>query len=245
MNNCRDNNMHKCEKSALIPIMTAMLMLLLWVPNIPQQHAMALFHENIFNFFKSPSSGPADNTISDKLSTYENATLGIQKIQYPENWEVERLQTVGNANIIAFISPLEGNTDTFAERVLVQIAPFYSSYARSFSPEFLLSEDLIKSDISQKSQELDGFDLIESNKTSLSGIVARKMVFTADANKEQEQPDEKTKYMEIATFKDGKMYSTIFVAQENKYNAYLPTISKMIDSFRIADTYGIGNATST
>jgi serine/threonine-protein kinase len=75
---------------------------------------------------------------------------------------------------------------------------------------------------------LPSFELIESTSATLSDNPAHKVVYTySDAEIGI------TKTMEILTIKDDKLYFISYTADATKYSSYLPTIQKMIDSFKI------------
>ena len=60
------------------------------------------------------------------------------------------------------------------------------------------------------------------------------MVYT---NREGE--DER-KTMQVLSIKEDKVYLITYTAEASRYDRYLPTIQKMIDSFRIGDSGIIG-----
>jgi hypothetical protein len=60
----------------------------------------------------------------------------------------------------------------------------------------------------------------------LSGHAAGRMVWTYSDNKA-------TKMVGIATLVKNKLYGIVYLAETTKYNDYLQTAQKIIDSFRI------------
>jgi len=46
--------------------------------------------------------------------------------------------------------------------------------------------------------------------------------------------------MQVLSIKEDKVYLITYTAEASRYDRYLPTIQKMIDSFRIGDSGIIG-----
>jgi eukaryotic-like serine/threonine-protein kinase len=165
----------------------------------------------------------AQVTKSSNLLTYENPTYAFG-IQYPSNWEkVEFNQGIeeGHRNIIVnFVSPLEGSSDTFREYLIIEVGNLWSQK---------LSLDQYTNTQIRSRLSLPSFELIESTSATLSDNPARRVVYTySDAEIGI------TRTMEILTIKDDKLYFISYTADATKYSNYLPTIQKMIDSFKIS-----------
>ena len=77
---------------------------------------------------------------------------------------------------------------------------------------------------------LEDFKVIESNTNSsiLAGKPAYKLVYS------DEDDEIYYKTLDIGTIIGDKVYSIRYIAKEEQYSEYLPTIQKMINSFKIA-----------
>ena len=160
---------------------------------------------------------PTNNT--NNMETYKNSDYGFE-IKYPSDWQKnEQVEGV----VVAFLSPKKNASDTFQENlnILVQdlsIFPFNQSMTLS---EFTnLSVELIK-------QSIPDSKILESITVNLSGSQAYKVVFTGG------QGQYNLKWMQIGIIKDNKAYIISYTAMADKYDGFLETIQKMIDSFTI------------
>ena len=162
-------------------------------------------------------------TKEDYFLTYENYAYAI-RIQYPFDWVILEPSQRGSSSvniIVAFRSPPENSSDTKLENLLIQVGnlPF----------ENIPLDQVVSASINNLKQSLIDFELVELNATTLSGNnPAHKVVYT---NREGE---DKHKTMQILSIKEDKAYLLTYSAEERKYSDYLPTIKKMIDSFKTA-----------
>lgn len=86
-----------------------------------------------------------------------------------------------------------------------------------------------RANINKLKQSLIDFELNESTTITVAGgNPAHKMVYT-----NVEENNIQTKTMQVLTIKNDKIYLITYTAEQRKYDSYLPTIQKMIDSFRI------------
>jgi hypothetical protein len=176
----------------------------------------------------TPSQGNTTTiTTSSPFLTYENPTYGI-RIQYPSDWqklEFSRRDSLGIA--VIFRSPPENASDTKLENLLIQVGNLPS--------QNISLEALNNANINNLKQSLIDFELIELNATTLSGNnPAHKVVYT---NREGE---DELKTMQVVSIKEDKVYLITYTAEASRYDRYLPTIQKMIDSFRLGDSGIIG-----
>jgi len=151
---------------------------------------------------------------------YKNPTYRI-RIQYPSDWE--QLEFNQRNIVVIFRSPPENSSDTKLENLLIQVGHLPS--------QNIPLNEIASANINALNQSLIDFELIELNTTTLSGNnPAHKVVYT---NREGE--DER-KTMQVLSIKEDKVYLITYTAEASRYDRYLPTIQKMIDSFRIGDS---------
>jgi hypothetical protein len=187
--------------------------------NPPYQQIMA----EIITTIPSQDNGTTITTSSPFL-IYKNPTYRI-RIQYPSDWE--QLEFNQRNIVIIFRSPPENSSDTKLENLLIQVGNLPS--------QNIPLNEIASANINALNQSLIDFELIELNTTTLSGNnPAHKVVYT---NREGE--DER-KTMQVLSIKEDKVYLITYTAEASRYDRYLPTIQKMIDSFRIGDSGIIG-----
>lgn len=193
--------------------LTSIMALLFYNP--PYQQVMA----EIITTIPSQDNGTTITTSSPFL-TYKNPTYRI-RIQYPSDWE--KLEFNQRNIVVIFRSPPENSSDTKLENLLIQVGNLPS--------QNITLDEIASANINALNQSLIDFELIELNATTLSGNnPAHKVVYT-----NREGKDER-KTMHILSIKDDKVYLITYTAEASRYDRYLPTIQKMIDSFRIGDS---------
>jgi eukaryotic-like serine/threonine-protein kinase len=173
----------------------------------------------------TPSQGNTTTiTTSSPFLTYENPTYRI-RIQYPSDWE--KLEFSQRNIVVIFRSSQENSSDTKLENLLIQVGNLPS--------QNIPLDEVVRANINKLKQSLIDFELIELNATTLSGNnPAHKVVYI---NREGE---DELKTMQVVSIKEDKVYLITYTAEASRYDRYLPTIQKMIDSFRIGDSGIIG-----
>ena len=172
------------------------------------------------NFSSQNAAG--QGTAPKNFQIYESRTFGF-KIEYPANWE--KIEFSGDIEeghrkiIVNFISPSEGASDTFREYLIIEMGVIGSQAPLSF--QYAINAYLA-SLIS-----LPNFKLVESNIFSVADSPAQKLVYSY-SNPEVGL----TKTMDILITKNDKLYLLSFNSDALKYNVYLPTIQKMINTFQ-------------
>jgi len=149
----------------------------------------------------TPSASPTNTYDSSKGFT----------IKYPSDWGKPQEQQ--NGNVVLFLTP----TNTAAENLNVQVA--------NLSTNDTLAT--VTKDIKSAAQSNDNFTQIEATNTTLSGLPAYKIVYTATVNGDQ------LKALQTWTVKDGKVYVITYKAAPTNYDAYASSAQQMIDSFHI------------
>jgi eukaryotic-like serine/threonine-protein kinase len=147
----------------------------------------------------------------DQFVTYDNSTQGI-KIDYPKGWTVIEQG-------LAFLSPIENDSDTFRGGLRVT--------GGSVVNETI--DKLAESVLRFYNSTMKDFHLVESKDVTFHGNPAHSLIYTFSV------PGNGTlKAMDFGTIESNIIHVFQYVAQEDKFDSYLPTIQKMIDSFKAA-----------
>ncbi|MGH9976070.1 MAG: hypothetical protein ACRD8Z_09595, partial [Nitrososphaeraceae archaeon] len=126
-------------------------------------------------------------------------------------------------NIITFYSPLENISDRFPENVGISITPYSQNitlddYNTQVATGLNMSPGIVR--------------LIESNSTTLADNPAYRIAISPQVGNNSQFM---FKIMRIWTIEDNNVYAIAYTAEPGRYDNYLPTVQKMIDSFEIAD----------
>ena len=161
------------------------------------------------------------------FSIYQNPVYKF-KIEYPSNWEkLEFTQGIEEQQrniVVNFVSPISSSTPTFREYLLIEVG----NLTLSSSQNPTLDEYTNK--IINLRKSLPNFQLIESTPTLLSGGYQAKKIEYSYSNPIVGT----TKALEvITTIDNNKVYLLSYNADAGRFNSYLPTVQKMIDSLRI------------
>ena len=161
------------------------------------------------------------------ILTYENGSYGIE-IQYPANWTKDEEDTDpsdGITDIVEFSSPFESRLDSYSETLGISI--------EELTDQNMTLEEYASSLITAYNETFTDFNLIESNTNStLAGKPAYKLVYT-ETLEDEEDESINLKSMEIGTIIGERVYFIEYIAEEEKYSNYLPTIEMTIDSIEI------------
>jgi hypothetical protein len=168
------------------------------------------------------SSSPSENG----FSTYQNPA-GLA-IGYPSNWQKVELEPQG---FIAF-RPIEGNASVVVGNKSIDLPTLFRTPREGL--QFLESE-VSKIRLEQHGKNETGFNLHESNMTTLDGNPAAKLVYL---QKSDAEPKKEANYIELLSIKDRMSYSVVFRADVNEFNHYEPTFQKMINSINITEPVG-------
>jgi PsbP-like protein len=166
---------------------------------------------------------------NNNLLTYENATLGIS-LQYPHDWVKEEQDESG----VIFISPPSNNNSELSS-VMVNVQIANLSLLSPSNSSSSLSSQLLQNYTDSTITELTAgnFSIIESNCTTFglgnNYTAAHKLVFS------KQEEGFTIQQMQIYAVRDTNLYLITYVAEAANYPIYLPTVHKMIDSFRIMD----------
>jgi hypothetical protein len=150
----------------------------------------------------------------EQFLTYEDITTGIS-IQFPSNWE----KSVNLDNFITFRAPPETDTRIYPAALGLKI--------QELASKSVLLQEVTKVQISELKKSNPNLEFSESTSSTLAGKPAYRVVFTATDNNQVER-----KAMQIWTIIDNKAILITYKAQADKYSTYLPTVERMIGSFK-------------
>jgi hypothetical protein len=175
------------------------------------------------NQLKSSNAFPpqSPNTyMINEFTTCDLLSSGI-KIDYPSTWnKIE--EGLGPSLVVAFRSSKENASDTFLESAGIAV--------RTVPPQLTLQQfmQLNIADLKKKHQD---FRLLEQNNATLGGRMAQKILYYESGFD--------TLYIvtikQNVTMKDNTAYQFMFRAKPEKYSSYLPTVQRMINSFKFID----------
>lgn len=155
------------------------------------------------------------SSLTNTFATYEYPAYGIT-IQYPYNWEkIEYprigLATVGSDLIVNFEAPVVNASDHWREHLMIQVLK--QTQAKKLIPQ---SETTLGG--------MHGYKRVDNSTMEISNL---------DRNT-QTKLDLRT--MDVWTTNgNGNTYLLTYKAVNSRYAYYLPTIQKMLDSFKILD----------
>jgi eukaryotic-like serine/threonine-protein kinase len=188
-------------------------------------HTNTIIHQQRQAFAQASEN----NKNNYSFRTYENPAYGIQ-IQYPSTWIIYAGDVFSDSDddddaaidIVSFLGPVKSDTEAYAPSVYISID--------NPPPDLNLNlTEYLARITNDYDARLKDFKVIESN-TNSSIFVSKpayKLVFT------DEEDEIHYKTMEIGTIIGGKVYLLSYAAQEEQYSDHLPTVQKMIDSFKI------------
>ena len=143
---------------------------------------------------------------------YSNSSLGIS-IQYPQDWT----KSEGESGGVSFFTP-----KTDASDLGIVVVSVYEQEQPVTLSEWV--DELIR----VLSAGQTGFELSESSATTISDMLAQKVVYTYRSGQYS------VKCIEVVSVKDNNIVYTIeFLADVTTYNRDVKTVQPMIDSFVI------------
>ena len=164
--------------------------------------------------YSSPQRHDTDAaSLTNTFATYENPTYGIT-IQYPSNWEkIEYprlgLEVLGSDIVVNLLAPLENASDHWREHLMIQVLK--QTQAKKLIPESIIILG-----------GQHGYTRVYNSTMEISNL---------DSNTEVRLH---LKTLEVwVTVGNGDTYLLTYKAVSARYSYYLPTIQKMLSSFRI------------
>jgi cytoskeletal protein RodZ len=164
----------------------------------------------------SPSVEPQQEADSS-LQSYESPQFNM-KLKYPGSWA---LQEGLMGTVAVFLSPNENDTDTFQESVNIIVQDLSTQ---------TVDIDLAmytEGSVEQIKQLITDASIITSEKATLSGKEAHKLVYTG------KQGEYDLKWMQIYSIKDKMAYVISFTAQADKYDSYVKQAEELVNSIEI------------
>jgi hypothetical protein len=140
---------------------------------------------------------------------YSNPTFGI-RTEYPANWGRLDLSFLLNDSADIDFYPLNDTTGSTHIRIQAE---------NILQPQNMTLEEFSNAKI----RSAEG-QILESDSTTLSDLPARKIVFTNGL-----------KTMQVWTFKDDRVFTITYEADEEDFQNNLHVAQKMIDSFQIIE----------
>jgi hypothetical protein len=150
------------------------------------------------------------NTTTSTTSTTYTSTKGFS-IMYPSDWGKPQELDDG---FVGFATPAKNES----ENLNVQVVNLSASDTL----------DTVTQDVISNSQGYDDFNEIMAHNTTLTGLPAYKIVFTATTD-----DGDQLKALQTWTVKDDKAYIITYQGAPSNYEKYLSAAQEMIDSFRI------------
>jgi hypothetical protein len=156
------------------------------------------------------------------MKSYENTNHGI-RLQYPTDWTESTSGIPAYNGIIVFYSPLRNLTDVLPAEVTVSIT--------SYSNPISLDE---YTKVTLAALEQQGIKIDNSAAHTLAGNPGYSITFSPSNQTSQSGLD--FKMMQAWTVIDNKVYLLSFNADTSKFDAFLPTAQKIIDSLQVQRT---------
>jgi eukaryotic-like serine/threonine-protein kinase len=147
--------------------------------------------------------------------TYENPTYKIRLTYPPYLKKQEEI----SGEIIFFLSPQDSTTDAFPANLDIIV--------QNISSQPMSLEEFTNISIAQIREMVPDYVITDSRKATLSKESAYLLSYTGT------QGLLKLKWMSVYTIKNDTLYLITYTAGSDKFSTYLPTVSKMLDSFEI------------
>lgn len=166
-----------------------------------------------------------------KLAIFKNSTYGIE-IGYPVDWVISP-DLPSEDEIPNFYDVVTFESPSSASKVPVSV---FVGVERI--PKSMTLGEYTEASLSYVDDEGSKIDLLESTGTTLSGKLAHRVEYTMTAD---ESIGMKAKVMQVWTINSGIAYVITYVAMGDSYEKYLPTVERMIESFKITAVTGLSS----
>lgn len=154
-----------------------------------------------------------NNSHAIQLAVYENEDF---RVKYPEDW-LQRNRPDFFATGVIFITKPESESDKFSERVSILV--------ENLPPDISLATYSAESIAEIK--RLSDPGVSKPQKTWLGNHEARTVTFHGEEN------GVAIRSQQTWSIKNSQAYVITYTAEPNSYDAYLPAVNKIIDSFEI------------
>ena len=145
---------------------------------------------------------------------YENPNHGF-RVEYPEAWSKQSRDDFF-ATGITFFSPLEGDSDDFKEQVSVLVENLPSDVDLERYTEDSIAEV----------KKLSDPNVAEAKKVNLGKSEGRQIIYAGEVGGNIVQR------MQTWSIEDNRAYIVTYTAKPDSYDNYLPTVEKMMESFK-------------
>jgi hypothetical protein len=148
--------------------------------------------------------------------------------------------------VVEFVSPLADSSDIYQETLSISVHKLHTRNIGEFSRFFdkptsqkILLHSFVLSHITSLIAKLPSFNLIKSESggdeiTLSDGSIGHKIVYSYMGQQQISSNSKiRLKVMEVLIVKNDIGYIITYSSEPDKYYSYLPTIQKMINSFRI------------
>ncbi|MEL6438959.1 MAG: protein kinase [Cyanobacteria bacterium J06621_8] len=152
---------------------------------------------------------------SEIEQVYENSDQGF-RINYPNAWLSQNRDDFFTSGVV-FLSPLENNSDQFKEQVSVLV----ENVADNTSLAQYTEQSLVEI------KRLSDPNIDVAVTANLGRELGRQVTYSGEAN------GSAVRRMQTWSIKDNQAYIVTYTAQPESYEAFLPTVEKMIESFVI------------
>jgi archaellum component FlaF (FlaF/FlaG flagellin family) len=181
--------------------------------------------EGLFNYTSASSQYKPIVIISSTIPAsvgavyiaYENPNYKI-KMSYPSYL---KKQEEISGEVIFFLSPQNSSTDAFPANLDIIV--------QNISSTPLSLEEFTNLSVAQMREMVPDNNITDSRKATLAKEDAYLLSYTGT------QGLLKLKWMSVYTIKNDTLYLITYTAGADKFSNYLPTVSKMLDSFEIMD----------
>jgi hypothetical protein len=148
------------------------------------------------------------NTTTSPTSTIYTSAKGYS-IKYSSDWSKPDEQN--NGSMVAFRTPADNKTENLNVVVLNTTD----------------TSATVNADAIEAAEGYNNFTLISAANTTLAGLPAGKIVYTATIDGNQQ------KILQTWTVQNGKVYVITYKGASKNYDTYLSAAQQMIDSFQI------------
>lgn len=153
-----------------------------------------------------------------QFTEYRNENYGIS-LQYPQDWTIEELEDPITGEIAVIVSPLENASDSFQEKIYLSIND-YAADREEYS-QYLLDKIRDTANI---------IDVTYKQSTAIGDSYTNSIIY------QRKQDNIELQQKETFTFKDGKVYSIIYVAEKDKYQNFIERVNEVIESFTVENS---------
>lgn len=151
-----------------------------------------------------------DNFLECVLPDYD------MKIKYPATWEKIDKQDLKRPLVVLFRSSNETRSDPFLHSLAIGVIAVNADLSRRLTPK--KCADSTSDSFKEKHSD---FVLLESMPTTLAGLPAQQVVFTANGKK----------YLYVFAPRVNRVYFIVYASMPGKYLKFLSIIEQMITSF--------------